>query len=170
MTGAPSRTPAPRQDSRNPVCSLPPSRWTPNGMSTALSDALAARKMTVTGSSARATGWRRRTRTPSIRSRATSPIAASGPRCPLSGPGRQEHGDGGQQVAEGVRADQPPDAADGQQDPAERAADQLDRAAGDRGERIGAAQHRPGADDGRCASLQGRRVKHGAAALGDSAA
>ena len=29
MTGAPSRKPAPRQDSRNPVCSLPPSRWTP---------------------------------------------------------------------------------------------------------------------------------------------
>ena len=56
MTGAPSRKPAPRQDSRNPVCSLPPSRWIPRGMSTALSDALAARKMTVTGSSARATG------------------------------------------------------------------------------------------------------------------
>jgi hypothetical protein len=56
MTGAPSRKPAPRQDSRNPVCSLPPSRWIPRGMSTALSDALAARKMTVTRSNARATG------------------------------------------------------------------------------------------------------------------
>ena len=74
MTGAPSKKPAPRQNSRKPVCSLPPSRWTPNGMSTALSDALAARKMTVTGSSARATGWRRRTRAPSTRLRATSLI------------------------------------------------------------------------------------------------
>ena len=57
MTGAPSRKPAPRQDSRNPVRSLPPSRWIPRGMSTELSDALAARKMIVTGSSARAVGW-----------------------------------------------------------------------------------------------------------------
>ncbi len=42
-TGAPIRKPAPRQDSRNPVCSVPPSRWTPRGMRTALSEALAAR-------------------------------------------------------------------------------------------------------------------------------
>ena len=53
-SGALSRTPTPRQDSRNPVCSLPPSRRTPKGMSTALSDAFAARKITVTGNSARA--------------------------------------------------------------------------------------------------------------------
>ena len=74
MTGAPSRKPTPRQDNRNPVCSLPPSRWTPRGMSTAPSDALASRKMTVTGNSALATGWRRSARTPSTRSRATWPI------------------------------------------------------------------------------------------------
>jgi hypothetical protein len=42
MTGAPIRKLAPREASRNSVCSLPPSRWMPSGMSTALSDALAA--------------------------------------------------------------------------------------------------------------------------------
>jgi hypothetical protein len=52
---------------------LPPIRWIPNGMSTALSEALAARKRTVTGNSARVAGRRRRTRAPSIRSRATAP-------------------------------------------------------------------------------------------------
>jgi hypothetical protein len=55
------------------VGSLPPSRWIPNTMSTALSEALAARYTTVTGNSARATGWRHKTRAPSSRSRATAP-------------------------------------------------------------------------------------------------
>jgi hypothetical protein len=55
-TGAPMRKPAPKQDNRNPVCSVPPSRWTPKGMRTAESEVLAATKITVTGSSARVTG------------------------------------------------------------------------------------------------------------------
>jgi len=71
MTGAPIRKPAPRLDSRYPVCSLPPSRWMPRGMSTALSDALAVRKMTVTGSSVLARGCARSTWIPWMRSRAT---------------------------------------------------------------------------------------------------
>src|SRR6266699_4890009 len=83
MTGAPSRKPVPRPASRKPVCSLPPSRWIPNGMSTALSEALAARKTTVTSSSARATGWPSSTRAPPARSRATVlivvPVAEDAP-------------------------------------------------------------------------------------------
>ena len=82
MTGAPSRKPAPRQDSSSPVCSLPPSRWTPKGMSKALSDAFAVRKMTVTGSRTRATGCARSTRVPSVRSRATALTTALRSRCP----------------------------------------------------------------------------------------
>ena len=72
VTGAPSRKPAPRQDSRSPVGSLPPSRWTPKGISTAPSEAFAVRKMTVTGRSDLATGCARSTRAPAIRSRATA--------------------------------------------------------------------------------------------------
>jgi len=50
------------------VCPVPPSRRTPNATSTALSDALAARNMTVTGSNAAATRWLRSARMPPARS------------------------------------------------------------------------------------------------------
>jgi hypothetical protein len=52
ISGAPSRKPTPRHESSNPVSAVPPSRQTPNAISTALSEALAARKMTVTRSNA----------------------------------------------------------------------------------------------------------------------
>ena len=81
MTGAPIRKPAPRLDSRYPVCSPPPSRWMPRGMRTALSDALAVRKMTVTGSSALARGCARSTRVPWTMSRATPLIVVLRYRC-----------------------------------------------------------------------------------------
>jgi len=63
------------------VRSLPPSRWTPKGMSTALSDAFAARKTTVTGSRALAADCPRSTRAPSRRSRAMARITVSPPGC-----------------------------------------------------------------------------------------
>jgi len=81
MTGAPIRKPAPRLDSRYPVCSPPPSRWMPRGMSTALNDALAVRKMTVTGSNALARGCARSTWIPWMRSQATPLIVVLRYRC-----------------------------------------------------------------------------------------
>ena len=89
-------------------------------MSTALSEALAARKMTVTGSSARATGWPRSTRGALGQVAGHAPTGIRPPwpgrvRLAVAWPvrlacGGQHAGGGGDQVAEGVGADQPPDA------------------------------------------------------------
>ena len=58
------------------MCAVPPSCRIPKGISTALSNAFAVRKMSVTGSRARATGCARSARIPSARSRATVPARA----------------------------------------------------------------------------------------------